>query len=517
MLKYPGGQAMNILSIHKRSRDAVIFVAAVFVLLFPVKSARAFALMGPYADWMTITNGYQRPFDIGGPMNIGEGYRWNVPTVTYAFDPTFVNAFGTNGIAAVENAIAILNSLPPASQLDPNNFPLYAIRLNIRAAAQSLYDLKSTTLFLLLQQLGLTGPTRYTSALHDFSVTGGLATGNFLQRNFDPFSLAPTNAVNGIQYFPNLYYGTFDGKEYAGWTDFPLDPQDSFYTAISDQMEITPGSPGQFASQLTRDDAGGLRYLLRPDHYAFETLLPDVHGAGTNLNSYVDLALRAGVDKIIFVRQDYDALTGEAYVPLTNDFIDAYMTNNTLVHQQLERIISKPDFVFSAFEPIGNISYTCTDASNWLNNSRPNGSADGEGPGTIRPQVNISFQKYGLANNVQTEDGLPPNAVTAFTARWASFDDSTNPPAIFADSDTSQINDMDVVLSMLDTNSIWIGGFIWNLPISYGESATLQTSANLVDWVSETTITNYGLPMLWTHLCTAPQGFFRVVPQTNSP
>jgi len=41
--------------------------------------AAAFSLLGPYADCMQHTNGFRQPGDIGGPMGISEGYRWNVP------------------------------------------------------------------------------------------------------------------------------------------------------------------------------------------------------------------------------------------------------------------------------------------------------------------------------------------------------------------------------------------------------------------------------------------------------
>ena len=58
----------------------------------------AFSLLGPYADWMDVPKGYRTPGDIGGPMNIGEGYRWNLPVVTYPVQdlvaeiPTFEDA-----------------------------------------------------------------------------------------------------------------------------------------------------------------------------------------------------------------------------------------------------------------------------------------------------------------------------------------------------------------------------------------------------------------------------------------
>ena len=40
-------------------------------------------------------------------MVLGEEYRWNVPVLTYAFDQSFLDYFGSNGVAAVEKAFQI--------------------------------------------------------------------------------------------------------------------------------------------------------------------------------------------------------------------------------------------------------------------------------------------------------------------------------------------------------------------------------------------------------------------------
>jgi len=181
-------------------RKTALFCAAFVIILFQ-RQANAFALLGPYENWMVPTNNFQNLGDIGGPMAFGEGYRWNVPVVTYGFDQSFVDAFGSNGIAAVESAIAILNNLPPASQLDPTTFPKVTTGVNFVAASQSLVDLKSTTLFLLLEQLGLAQPARSAFAIHDFSVSDSGITTNIFDRNYDPFSLAPSESVNGVAYF----------------------------------------------------------------------------------------------------------------------------------------------------------------------------------------------------------------------------------------------------------------------------------------------------------------------------
>ncbi len=63
--------------------------------------ARAFSLLGPYASWMDTAKSYRQPGDIGGPMNVGEGYRWNLPVISYGFERSFLDYFGTNGVAAV--------------------------------------------------------------------------------------------------------------------------------------------------------------------------------------------------------------------------------------------------------------------------------------------------------------------------------------------------------------------------------------------------------------------------------
>src|SRR5467141_3173844 len=83
----------------------------------------AFALLGPYAPWMQRSIGFRLDSDIGGPMTPDDSYRWNVPVLNYGFDQQFIEYFGESRVAAVEEGIAILNDLPPASELDLDSFP----------------------------------------------------------------------------------------------------------------------------------------------------------------------------------------------------------------------------------------------------------------------------------------------------------------------------------------------------------------------------------------------------------
>src|SRR5207248_1976102 len=68
----------NALPAHASGSRLLAIFGALTVLMIFANRVEGFALLGPYMDWMAQTNGYRQPGDIGGPMNIGEGYRWNV-------------------------------------------------------------------------------------------------------------------------------------------------------------------------------------------------------------------------------------------------------------------------------------------------------------------------------------------------------------------------------------------------------------------------------------------------------
>jgi hypothetical protein len=188
-------------------RAILVAATALAALALPTRLP-GFSLLGPYEDWMTPVIGYQQPGDIGGPMDIGKGYRWNVPIVTYAFDQSFLDYFGSNGVAAVEAAIEILNGLPKASEVVLTNFPLDSLWHNYSADSQQLFDIKSTALSLLIEQMGLAQPQRYVFALHlwdpvlvnsdTLTWPPGTIPNLIFERNFDPLTHSPTRYVNDV-------------------------------------------------------------------------------------------------------------------------------------------------------------------------------------------------------------------------------------------------------------------------------------------------------------------------------
>jgi hypothetical protein len=118
--------------------------------------AQAFSLLGAFDTWMTPEIGYQLEAQLGGPMNLGEEYRWNMPLLTYGFDSAFLNYFGTKGVEEVEKAMAIFNAIPPASSMTPDlsEWPLDTRRFNHRATALNIYDLKTRAMAAMMEAMG---------------------------------------------------------------------------------------------------------------------------------------------------------------------------------------------------------------------------------------------------------------------------------------------------------------------------------------------------------------------------
>jgi hypothetical protein len=514
-----------------------IGLAALVSFLF-TSSVFGFALLGPYADWMDTTNGYRRGWEIGGPVNIAEEYRWNVPIVTYAFDRSFLDYFGSNGVRAVEQAIQILNDLPPASALVTSDYPADSRRGNWLAKSLGICDLKSAALTFLVEQLGMAEAERSIFVLRQWDdILLGYGdeiswpANLILERNFDPESLVPSHWVNGVW---------FTGR--VGWrypfnptpclalaVPLVLDPSDSPGTAVSDAIsayrpwDFDFGTklrdlPGYYRTGLTADDVGGLRYLLSATNINLELLLEDVHGAGTNAGAFVNLAWRPGIDKVTFFRQELDA-TGSA-VPLTYQYTDTYLTNGVAVRQQLERVVKQPDFLFSV-EDTGTkgpflVPVVRSGTSNWWNSTALD-SNPGQGPGVIHPPVRIAFGRLGLA--IASDEFTTPIAndwlLHSGYFRWGSCDNLTN--GVFAyptESFAATATRMPMHIYLNAATLTYPGmHYAWQLPLPYGASGLLQVSSNVTDWIPFKTVTNLGGALIWSHWSSSSSRFFRVVPQ----
>jgi hypothetical protein len=257
-------------------------------------NAAAFSLLGPPPASGTAPDGFQQPViayhlggDIGGPKNLGEEYRWNTPNLFYAFDASFLDYFGSNGVFAIEQAIAIFNNLTNFSAMsaDLSEFPLEVTRQNYRASALNLMDLKSVALSFILEELGLTDPVRYTWCLRDRrplpNLTCPFMHYDVIMRNFDPVTLAPSRYVNGTLYSYFIVERCTGPNPLADAIEFLVDPLLPSPTAVA-ELGL---DRGDYYIGLTRDDVGGLRYMLRTNNMNWEGVSSDSLLLQTNFNA----------------------------------------------------------------------------------------------------------------------------------------------------------------------------------------------------------------------------------------
>jgi hypothetical protein len=271
----------------------------------------------------------------------------------YAADAAFWNYFGSNGMAAIDAAFSMFNNLNPVSSYssDLSEFPNSSLRSNWRAEALSMFDLKSATMQLIIEQLGLAEPRRYTWGLHDRALTPGTACPfgeNYLviKRNFDPAfgtlpsQLKPTSYVNGVLYSYEIVEFCTGPNPLAFAAFFPVDPVSDDNTAVAEYFGVGNAftffstSPyGAFFTGLTRDDVGGLRYLYRTNNVALESAGPDALAHITNNTPQVLLTSNL----TLFAAQSLtnDAATIQALYPglvvssTSNFFQNVYTTNLT--------------------------------------------------------------------------------------------------------------------------------------------------------------------------------------------
>lgn len=428
-----------------------------------VLTARGFSLLGPFDTWQTTDLGYN-PYntDIGGPMVLGEGYRWNVKTIYYGFRPEFARYYGSKGMAEINKAVAILNALPAFSKMsaDLKEFPTDTSAVNYQAAALGIIDLKSITLALLLEEMGVASPERYVWTIRATQAVEGVNYYLVLQRNYDPVTFAPSKFVNDTLYTYRI--SAFTDPTYVDALEIKVDPYARAYTSVASasawqNVLNTPFQPGVFYSGLTRDDIGALRYLYRKNNYAVESLISsvDTNGvalgggspwdpiAGTNGSALVSTALRPGVDKIIFKQAKYDSTFG-FFIDITNTFKDTYILNNHRVSQNVSRVLVQPDIIFDAGDlglnddlPTPILSRRTETAGSFVNNSAlvPGGGPDTihAGPGQIEPGIFITFSTAGpYLLNALGENIVFLDERTAYQGSiLGSFDGTTNAPIIY--------------------------------------------------------------------------------------
>lgn len=444
-----------------------------------VVSASAFSMLGPYDSWQVERIGYNLGGDSGGPMNLGEEYRWNVKTVYYAYDQSFLQYFGVAGTNAVEKAFAMMNALPPVSQMsaDLSEFPLDSRRVNYTASALNLVDMSAWTLETIVEEMGLAEPDRWTWCLRSRVTSSNPDFTNYavIKRNFDPVTLQPSSFVNGVLYS----YQILDSPTVADAFEVQLDPLQSPYTSVASQFSFV----GDYYTGLTRDDVGGLRHLYGStnplEHWHVETLpAGTLSGGGTSgspwgipggtntasLSNFVNQAVRPGVEKVTFQSGQYDSIIG-AFIAVTNVWTDTYISNSTAVSQTVQRVINQPDILIVA-EDLGTadgypVFFIRTDTSGWNNNDAINGATTLAGPGTIEGPISFRYSKVGPYFMNQDPFLLDEFNQLSTGLVWGSFDGTTNAPIVFPSGTSIQAYQAQVIYGGYNND-----GSPWTIPNS---------------------------------------------------
>ena len=266
--------------------------------------------------------------DLGGPKDLKTFFRWNIPLLTYAFDASFMQYFGLEGRAAVKEAFTVVNDFFEPQE-DPSS-PIYysgvsALDLgahgfkrnystaweNITAKNAHIIDIKSLTLGLVVNQLGLGNPYRYSFGIHSTSTNASATQINFnvRLRNYDPITFKATSKINDVDYSYRLIHnsppsvGVTQLPTFADMEEFTTDSTGNAWSAVSaiadafygntaifwteqptlfgfgvfyDSQNASASNATQPRHALTYDDAGGLKYLYRTNNYVFEGLDPNV-------------------------------------------------------------------------------------------------------------------------------------------------------------------------------------------------------------------------------------------------
>jgi hypothetical protein len=140
-----------------------------------------------------------------------------------------------------------------------------------------------------------------------------------------------------------------------------------------------------------------------------------------------------GIENIKFVGIDhnqYDSLLGQFITPITNNYTMALYSNGVVTIQNFQRVVTTPDFLFSAsdYTTIGGVQ-------NLIRRSTPNFNQANilpnlAGPGTIDPATTITYNKSGpVFVNAAPNFLNGPNYGSGFI--YGSFDGTTNDPVVY--------------------------------------------------------------------------------------
>jgi len=258
----------------------------------------------------------------------------------------------------------------------------------------------------------------------------------------------------------------------------------SFVTS-DDRVARSINPNGRYFTGLTRDDAGGLRYLYHPANRNYESapagsfrgsVSASTGGASASLESpwtvadssnqigttavgttgtsntlqLVNLAVRAGVDRVRFIKVNLDPVLRQNARQAAVTYPEVISSNGVVTRQVVSRLIARPEILISArdlgvLDNYAPVAFEFSPVT--FQNTGATLDAAAEGPGTIEPISSYTFSKLGVYSlhigNTDEQDGQPGNI-------WGSFDGSTNAPILYPIG--SKLSDLEAAVLSLRSN-----------------------------------------------------------------
>jgi hypothetical protein len=156
-------------------------------------------------------------------------------------------------------------------------------------------------------------------------------------------------------------------------------------------------------------------------------------------------ALRQGIDKMHFFRQDFDSLLGQTWTPVNSTYPLTAVSNSAPFVQTIFRTVTAPDILFTAADldtgpgALPVVGTLARSAPNFAPAAVLGGLA---GPGIIQPRLIVTFNKvtptylsagtFTADPNTGTQVTTATNSILVFN--WGSFDGTTNPPVLYPSS-----------------------------------------------------------------------------------
>jgi hypothetical protein len=160
---------------------------------------------------------------------------------------------------------------------------------------------------------------------------------------------------------------------------------------------------------------------------------------GTSASTIITNADFQGIGRIQFVRVsdgNYNYLTKQFYTPITNTYSMVLTRNGQAGTVTFQRVVTTPDFVFSAQDmeagPSGIDYFRNSFGRNVIFNQANTVDTGLAGPGTIDSPSTITYNKVGPDFlNVNPGYLSGPDAAFGRWFIWGSFDGTTNAPIVY--------------------------------------------------------------------------------------